>query len=155
MLCLKQKVLSYLLRKRKNSKVDLFNYLKKRDLLNSEISKEESCQLGDRLLEAGFFHDALSFYEKGNCKERLQNLFEKAWQEGDYFLVKTIAPLIGKTIPREEWIELGQVAEKLGKYLFALNAYREANSTEDIARLGCLFDFQVKGPNLDFTSGSA
>ncbi len=112
------------------------SYLAKRELLNNpRAKKEELIGWGDRYLQEGLIHDALAFYEKAGAIHGIEQVFEKAWREGDVFLIKHTARLLQRVLSSTQWQEVGRRAEEKQKYFFALQAYEEAGLEEEQARL--------------------
>lgn len=111
-------------------------YLKKRDILNNPQADPHKLKtLGDTYFSMDLLHDALSFYEKAKDFPGVESIFQKAFEEGDTFLVKQACKILGKNLSRQDWIKLAKIAEEKGKFFFALEAYREAGEESEAGRL--------------------
>lgn len=111
-------------------------YLKKRDILNNPQADAQKLKiLGETYFSMDLLHDAFAFYEKAQDLSGVEVIFEKAFEEGDVFLVKQTCKILGKSLSREEWAKLGKIAEEQGKFFFALEAYREAGEEDEAGRL--------------------
>jgi len=118
-------------------KLGILPYLKKRDILNDpEADSQRLKKLGDTYISLDLLHDALDFYEKAKDLSGIETIFEKALEEGDFFLVKQTTKILGKSLSNEEWLKLAKNAEEKGKFFFALEAYREAGAQDEVGRLG-------------------
>ena len=114
----------------------LMSCLKKRDLLNSgKADKSELIQLGERYLHEDRLSDAIDFFEKAEHFGGLTQLKEQCVAKGDYFLCQRIAKILEESPPSEEWIQLGDNALHMGKLLFALLAYQQADTPEKVAHV--------------------
>lgn len=107
--------------------------LEKTDLLNQAAASIETLlHWGRKYEEAGLVFDAVEFYEKANEREALDRLLKNALNEGDAFLFKRVSRALKFEPSREEWLELAKKAQELGKYTFAVQAYRQGGE-EDMA----------------------
>ncbi|MBT8406058.1 MAG: hypothetical protein KJP05_01255 [Deltaproteobacteria bacterium] len=114
----------------------LLSCLKKRDLLNSDkADKSELIKLGERYLHNDRLSDAIDFFEKAEHFEGLTQLKDQCVAKGDYFLCQRLAIILEESPPPEDWIQLGDNALNLGKLLFALSAYQQAENPEKVAHV--------------------
>lgn len=112
------------------------DYLIKRDLLNEpNAERRKLLEWAGCCLEAGYVHDALEFYKKAGDTSSIEGILEKAMEEGDAFLVKQALDGLKRDLSAEEWLKLGKRAESLGKFVFAVEAYRKAGAEDEVARL--------------------
>lgn len=99
--------------------------LEKRDLLNDEAASAEVLRSwGEHYEETGSWYDAVDFYEKADAEEGLSRLLSKARDEGNAFLFRRIAHLLGIQPGSDEWAAVAKRAEELGKLAFAAEANR-------------------------------
>lgn len=107
--------------------------LKKRRLLNEKEVSREACRgLGEKFLAAGFWEDALEFFQRGGLQEGLKKLEAQALEEGDAYLLGRLG-----VKDREVWARLARRALELGKRHFACKAFKEAGDearAEELAR---------------------
>ena len=124
----------------------LLGCLKKRDLLNSDRSDPtQFVQLGTTYLEEGRISDAIEFFEKARHRAELDSLLERCLEEGDIFLYRKVARILGVSPGPDQWIKLGDRALSLGKLYFAQSAYREAGSPEKLAQVERLLSGPLPG----------
>jgi len=124
----------------------LLGCLKKRDLLNSDRSDPtQFVQLGTTYLEEGRISDAIEFFEKARHRAELDSLLERCLEEGDIFLYRKVARILGVSPGPDQWIKLGDRALSLGKLYFARSAYREAGSPERLAQVERLLSDPLPG----------
>lgn len=117
-------------------KIEPLPYLKKRHLLNEpDVDLQRMKKLGDAYIELDLLQDALSFYEKAKDSSGIERILNIAREEGDVFLVKQALKILKRELGREDWIEIGKIAEQKGKFFFALEAYREAGEQDEVGRL--------------------
>ena len=120
--------------------------LKKRDLLNSDRSDPAYfVQLGTAYLEEGRVSDAIEFFEKARHREGLDRLLERCFDDGDLFLFRKIAKILGLSPGPDQWIKLGDRALSLGKLHFARAAYREGGAPERLAQVERLLSEPLRG----------
>lgn len=104
---------------------ELLTCLEKRELLNeSVVSVDRLLEWGRRYEEAGFIYDAVDFYEKAGAREDLVRLLDEAKSEGNLFLVNRLCKILNTELTSQEWLAIGEEAERAGKLTFAEEAYR-------------------------------
>jgi hypothetical protein len=124
----------------------LLGCLKKRDLLNSDRSDPAHLvPLGTAFLEEGRISDAIELFEKARHQEGLDNLLERCLDEGDAFLFRKVAKILGVSPGLDQWIKLGDRALSLGKLHFARVAYREGGALEKLAQVERLLSEPLRG----------
>lgn len=120
--------------------------LKKRDVLNSDRSDPAHyVQLGTAYLEEGRISDAIEFFEKARHRAQLESLLERCLGDGDLFLYRKVARILGVKPGPDQWLKVGDRALSLGKLYFARSAYREAGSPERLAQLERLLSEPLSG----------
>ena len=114
----------------------LLGCLKKRDLLNSDRSDPPHLvQLGTAYLEDGRISDAIDWFEKARHQEGLDRILERCLDDGDVFLFRKVAKILGVSPGPDQWIKLGDRALSLGKLYFARAAYGEGGAPEKLAQV--------------------
>jgi hypothetical protein len=104
---------------------ELLTCLEKRELLNeSVVSVDKLLEWGRRYEEAGFIYDAVDFYEKAGAREELARLLEDAKPEGNVFLVNRLCKFLKVELTNQEWLAIGEEAERVGKSTFAAEGFR-------------------------------
>ncbi|MCX7821967.1 MAG: hypothetical protein N2260_00820 [Syntrophobacterales bacterium] len=128
-------------------KIEPLPYLKKRNLLNDpNPDPQRMKRIGDLYFDMDLLQDALLFYEKAGDQKALEMILSRAMDEGDLFLVKQVIKILKRELSKEEWIRLAMVAEKKGKFFFALEAYREAGEQDEAGRLSITTATLLNGP---------
>jgi hypothetical protein len=112
--------------------------LKKRQLLNDQISPELCREYGQKFLELGWQEDALEFFKKGSLADDLEKLKPYCLETGDAFMLWRL----GHQVP-EEWRHLGERALALGKLYFAKRAFEFAGDDEKTAMVAGLIAGQT------------
>jgi hypothetical protein len=102
--------------------------LKKRQLLNDQLSPELCREYGQKFLELGWQEDALEFFKKGGLTDDLDKLKAYCLETGDAFVLWRL----GHQVP-EDWRQLGERALALGKLCFAKRAFEFAGDDENTA----------------------
>lgn len=104
------------------------NCLKKRQLLNDQISPDLCREYGQKFLELEWREDALEFFKKGGLAEDLDKLKAYSLETGDAFMLWRLA----HQAP-EDWRLVGERALALGKLYFARRAFEFAGDDENTA----------------------
>ena len=124
----------------------LLGCLKRRDLLNSDRGNPAHfVQVGTTYLEEGRISDAIDLFEKARHQDGLDRLLGRCLDDGDVFLYRKIARILGVFPGPDQWIKLGDRALSLGKLYFARSAYREAGSPEKLAQVERLLSEPLPG----------
>jgi hypothetical protein len=114
------------------------NCLKKRQLLNEEISADLCREYGRQFLEMGWMEDALEFFRKGGITDELEKLKAYCLESGDAFLLWRL----GHQEP-EDWRQVGERALALGKLFFARRAFEFAGEDDKTAMVAGLIAGQA------------
>ena len=118
------------------AKNKLFTCLKKRNYLNTHVFERKECiKYGELYQKQGFLSDAIDFFVKAEAKEKLEELLPQVITEGDVFLFTKIYQALKKKPSTSDWERIGEVAFKLGKWQFALKAFRSAENEEKIREM--------------------
>jgi hypothetical protein len=112
--------------------------LKKRQLLNDQVSPELCREYGQKFLELGWQEDALEFFRKGGLADDLDKLKAYCLETGDAFLLWRL----GHQGP-EDWRQLGERALALGKLYFAKRAFEFAGDDDKTAMVAGLIAGQT------------
>jgi tetratricopeptide (TPR) repeat protein len=139
------------------TKVRFLSCLKKRDYLNVSIfDYEQYIKYGQLYEKEGFLSDAIDFFAKAKAQKQLEALLPKVVAEGDVFLFKKIYRLLKIKPDVTAWKELGEVALKVGKLHFALEAFQTIGDEEKISEIkklleagGILFISQLNLPFIE------
>jgi hypothetical protein len=114
------------------------NCLKKRQLLNDQLSSDLCREYGQKFLELGWREDALEFFKKGGLADDLEKLKAYCLETGDAFMLWRL----GQQAP-QDWRELGERALALGKLYFARRAFEFAGDDEKTAMVAGLIAGQT------------
>jgi hypothetical protein len=105
----------------------LLTCLEKRELLNeSVVSVDKLLEWGQRYEDAGLIYDAVDFYEKIGARDELTRLLEMAKLEGNVFLVSRLCKILKAELTSQEWLNIGEQAERVGMLTFAAEGFRRA-----------------------------
>jgi hypothetical protein len=112
------------------------NPLEKRDLLYSRVKNErvDYITIGDAFLEKGRLSEAAEFYFRGEAREKLLAVRDRAIRSGDAPLLIAVAVLLGDGVETKDWAALASAALRLEKYTAAAEAFETAGRTEDAAK---------------------
>jgi hypothetical protein len=100
--------------------------LKRRHLVESELSAPRALAIAEAYLADGRPFDALTFLSKAGAAERLRTLLGEAAAAGDLFLVREIGALLGEPPGPETWLQVAEAAAAAGKQRYAVEARRLA-----------------------------
>jgi hypothetical protein len=100
--------------------------LKRRHLVEEDLSPARALAVAEAYLEAGRASEALVFLEKAEARDRLAALRDEAVEEGDVFLLRSVAAALGEDIVPEIWERVAAAAEAKGKERYAVEARRQA-----------------------------
>lgn len=107
------------------------NPLKRRHLIEEDLSEAKCLALADAYLEEGRANEAVAFLVKAGAEDRLDEMIREAIAAGDAFLVKQLADETGKDPGRDRWQATAEAAEQAGRVRYAEMARRHARSSED------------------------
>lgn len=118
------------------AKSDLPHLKQKQKLLYAEDPEPAALiALGQRYLEAGWFNDAIDFWQRAEHREGLQQLQMTAVEQGDAFLFNRCLHALDEEAPESAWQELAQRALDLGKLQFAREGYRMSGDRKGMERV--------------------
>lgn len=100
--------------------------LKRRHLVEADLSPAEALAIAEAYLAEERFVDALIFLEKAEDREKLAELRGRAIELGDVFLMQSVERSLGEAPSAEEWTRLAESAEAAGKERYAIEARRQA-----------------------------
>ena len=102
--------------------------LQRRHLLEDTLTPAKAKAIAESYLAENRPFDALAFLAKAGETDRLRELAREAAAQGDLFLVREIAVLVGEEPDAEEWREVARAAAAAGKERYASEAERLAVS---------------------------
>ena len=102
--------------------------LKRRHLLEEELAPARGLALGEAYLADGRRFDAIAFFAKAGAKDRLRAVLAEAVTDGDLFLARETAALLGESPDARTWRELAAAAEAAGRERYATEARRLADA---------------------------
>jgi Flp pilus assembly protein TadD len=102
--------------------------LKRRHLLEEALAPARALAVADAYLAEGRRFDALAFLAKADAKDRLRALLGEAVADGDLFLARETAALLGEPPDARTWRELAAAAEAAGRERYAVEARRLADA---------------------------
>ena len=108
---------------------------KQKLLYSKDISTERRVKIAELLIQEGKYCEALEYLEQAKDEAKIREVMEKAVEQGDYFTLAYAEKVSGLKVEAAMWNRLGEKAENLGKYSYALKAYQAANNTENYNRL--------------------
>ena len=91
----------------------------------------QSLAIAEAYLAEGRVVEALDFLRKAEASERLAELRQQAVEQGDLFLLRSVAHAVGEVPGRSEWVALADAAAAAGKERYASEARRLAERIED------------------------
>ncbi|MBF0548896.1 MAG: hypothetical protein HQK60_00025 [Deltaproteobacteria bacterium] len=110
--------------------------LKKREILNDpKAAPDLLVEHGRAFLNAGHLTDALDFFVKAGHPEGSIEVRRAALDQGDVFIFSKACQSASSPASAEEWRQLGRMNLIAGRYLFALNAFRQAGDEAGVAQV--------------------
>jgi hypothetical protein len=100
--------------------------LKRRHLIERELTPAQCLKLADAYLEQGRALEAVEFLRKAGAPDRLAALRAEAVAGGDAFLLRVVATALGEAVDRATWLALAESADAIGKQQNAADARRQA-----------------------------
>ncbi len=91
--------------------------------------------MGERYLEENRISDAIEFFQKAAHREGLEKILAMAVESGDVMDFQQVLKALGREADKEEWKRIGERAEALKKYTFALQAFEKSGNEQETARL--------------------
>lgn len=102
------------------------NALDKREYVFGTRGTPEDCRrLAEACLERDWTADAVALFARTDEKERLEELLERALEDGDVFLAERVTAVLGVELEEGQWRRLGDRALTLEKYRFAAVAFEK------------------------------
>jgi len=112
------------------------DYKQKQKLLFKEDAQPAALiQQGEQFFAAGWYKDAIDFFEQAEFAEGLARVRQVAADEGDVFLLKLVLRVLDEEAQAEEWRTLADRALALGKLQFAREGYRLAGDRKGLDRV--------------------
>lgn len=105
--------------------------LRRRHLIEQELTEVQSLALADAYLAEDRVPEALAFLVKAGAREKMQALVDRAVADGDAFLLKQIADAMSEDPGTARWLAAAEAAESAGKLRYAEMARRHARSSEE------------------------
>lgn len=100
--------------------------LKRRHLLEEALPPARAVAIAEAYLAEGRRFDALAFLAKADDRDRMRKLLGEAVTDGDLFLAREVAALLGEPPDARTWNELAAAAEAAGRERSAAEARRLA-----------------------------
>ena len=112
-------------------KLENLTSIQKRDLLASEnLSPENALVYAEFLFGRQGFDDALAFFAKAESQEGIERVKRVALEHGNSGLLFEVARRRPAEVVSADWDQLGDNAVDLGKYAYAVFAYRRSGNDE-------------------------
>lgn len=105
--------------------------LKRRHLLEDKLDPAKALAIADVYLEEGRTNEALAFLVKADSRERLEELRDRAVEDGDPFLLRHACEALGEEPGAERWSATAQAARAAGREAQAHDAERQAQLHKD------------------------
>ena len=110
------------------AKTGIPNPLKRRHMIEQEMSASEALAVAEVYLEADRASEALVFLVKAEARDRMMILVEEAIVEGDAFLLKQLTDALEEDPGEAAWERATKAATAAGKDRYAEMARRHARS---------------------------
>jgi len=104
--------------------------LERRHLVEKDLAEAQAQRIADAYLAEERYLESVDFLGKLEETQGLQELRKRAVEEGDAFLLRSVAAVMGDRPAREEWQALVEAASALGKLRYAEEARRQAERGE-------------------------
>ena len=105
--------------------------LRRRHLLEGEMSEEQALATALAYLAEGRSVDAVDFLGRAGAEEELAQLRAEAVAAGDLFLLRAVARAVGDSPSHEEWVAVTAAAEETGMERYARDARRQVERGEE------------------------
>ena len=105
--------------------------LERRHLVERELPPAQALRIAEAYLAEGRALEAVDFLRKAGAAEKLAELRRGAIEEGDAFLLRSVAAASGEPPTRGEWLALAQGASGAGKQRYADEGSRQAQRREE------------------------
>ena len=100
-------------------------------MIERQLGEAQALRVADGYLEEGRVIEALDFLEKAGATEKLAALREQAVENGDAFLLRSVAGAMGSPPEGAEWEALATAAAAGGRDRYAEDARRQASREEE------------------------
>lgn len=100
--------------------------LARRHLLERELPAAQALRIAEACLAQERRLEALDFLRVAGASDALDALRALALEQGDAFLLRSVAAASGRPPERDEWLRLGEAATAQGKQRYAAEARRTA-----------------------------
>jgi hypothetical protein len=104
--------------------------LTRRHLIEGELDPARAATIAEAYLGADRVQEAVAFLGRAEDTETLEKLWQQAVSEGDAFLLREVAGVLGRSPDAATWEQLAAAADGAGKDRYAAEARRQ------VARLG-------------------
>ncbi|CAG0949679.1 hypothetical protein MYXO_00122 [Myxococcaceae bacterium] len=112
------------------AKAKLPDALARRHLVEKSLAPAQALRLAEAYLEQERVVEALVFLQKAGAVDRLRAIAEQAKLDGDVFLMRQTAALLGEAPSAADWRAAAEAAREQGKLRFAADAERQATRQE-------------------------
>ncbi|MCC6640984.1 MAG: hypothetical protein IT386_07455 [Deltaproteobacteria bacterium] len=109
------------------AKAKLPNALERRHVIERDLAPAQALRLAEAYLGEKRVVEALVFLHKARAEDRLREIGEGAVRDGDVFLMRQVATLLGTSIAADAWRAAAAAAEECGKARYAADAARQAS----------------------------
>jgi len=104
--------------------------LRRRHELERDLDPARCLATAHAYLEADRPLEAVAFLLKGGAGAELQQLRERAVEEGDVFMLRAVCEALEETPDAATWRALAEAAASAGKERYAVEARRQAGRLE-------------------------
>ncbi len=105
--------------------------LERRHLVEKELPPAQALAIAEAYLEQDRCVEAVDFLALAEATERLALLRGRAIQQGDAFLLRTVAVAEERPPTRDDWQRLAEAADARGLERYAKEARRQADRGDD------------------------
>ncbi|HXV37029.1 MAG TPA: hypothetical protein VEC18_07760 [Myxococcota bacterium] len=104
--------------------------IERRHLVERELTAAQALHYAQAYLEQGLELDAVDFLAKAQSTDQLERLRAQAIENGDGFLLRSVAAAMHAPAQPREWHALAEAAERAGKQRYAADARRLSERSE-------------------------
>ncbi len=123
---------------------------RKQKMLFAEDTTEQTLiEHGQRFFSAGWYNDAIDFFERAGHVEGLNQIRQTASDEGDVFLFNRCLKAKGVAADDEEWRRIADQALDMGKLQFAREGYRMAGANKAMDKVDRMISPDLEQPDED------
>lgn len=105
--------------------------LKRRHLLEDKLDPAKARAIADLYLEEGRTNEALAFLVKADARDRLEEMRDRAVEDGDPFLLRHTCEALREEPGAERWNATARAARAAGREAQASDAERQAHLHQD------------------------